>query len=220
MALAGDSAALRRAISAQHQQNTGQPPYPDQAHHLLCSNVVLKLERKYSDLAEKAGYDLNRASNGLLMPAKYGHQMRKGLQRHCGGHCKKLYADVNDLLESVYEPYKDKKDCPDDETLKNILGDLKVAEEEARRNIKALDWQLYNNSKDLFDGDYRDEGAGDLKFNMVDPQAFTGKASGLQWLRRYASGLKRRYELVSGKEEVRKQFYNREGYPVPADPRA
>src|SRR6516164_266732 len=102
MAFAGDSGALRDAINAQHQQSPGPGNYPDQAHHLLSSNVLLKLEAKYGNLAEKAKYDLNRGSNGLLMPTLYGHQKHPNLQRHRGGHSKDLYAKVLDLVEPIY----------------------------------------------------------------------------------------------------------------------
>jgi hypothetical protein len=215
--MVGDSGLLRSAINAQHQQATGQPDFPDQAHHLLSSNVVLKLEAKFDKLAEKAGYDVNRGSNGLLMPANYGHQRWPALQRHRGGHSRDLYAKVNDLVEPVYDAYEDKLPCPDDQTKKNILGDLKGAEDSAKANLKSIDWELYKNSKVLYDRDYRDEGVGDL--SLVRP-AFTDKASGMKWLQDKASGLKRRYQGAPGAETVRTTFYDGEGYPVPGDPRA
>jgi hypothetical protein len=218
MSFVGDSGALRNAINAQHQQSAGQSDYPDQAHHLLSSNVLLKLEAKYAKLAEKATYDLNRGSNGLLMPTLYGHQKHPNLQRHRGGHRQELYAKVFDLVEPVYELYKGKNPCEDEEAKKNILDDLTASENDARDAIKNLDWELYSNSKNLYVADYRDEGVGDLS---LDRPAFTAKADGERWLIDKAVGIKRRYELVNGTEVVRKDFYTRNGYPDPgSDPRS
>lgn len=217
MGMVGDSGALRNAINAQHQADSGPNDYPDQAHHLLSSNVIIKLEAKYAKLAEKAGYDLNRGTNGLLMPSNYGHQMHPKLQRHRGGHSKDLYQKVHDLVEPIYQEYEGQDPCEDEEVRKNILGDLKGAEDAAKGNLKTVAWELYSFSKALFDGDYRDEGVGDL--SLTRPP-FTGKASGKEWLATKAAGLKRRYEGPDGKEAVRKEFYTGEGYPVPGDPRA
>src|SRR5262245_50514842 len=150
MSMVGDSGALRSAINAQHQAGSGPNNYPDQAHHLLSSNVILKLEAKYAKLAEKAGYDLNRGSNGLLMPSNYGHQKHPNLQRHRGGHSKELYQKVNDLVEPVYQDYEGTDPCSDEEVKKNILGDLKAKEDRARGFIKDVDWELYSFSKALF----------------------------------------------------------------------
>jgi hypothetical protein len=215
--MVGDSGQLRNNINAQHQPDSGPNDYPDQAHHLLSSNVIIKLEAKYADLAHNSGYDLNRGSNGLLMPAFYGHQKHPNLQRHRGGHSKAFYGLVHDLVDPIYQVYKGKNPCEDEELKKKILGDLKGAEDEAKANLKSVDWELYSFSKALFDGDYRDEGVGDLS---LDRPPFIGKASGKEWLVTKAAGLKRRYQGPDGKEVVKTEFYTGEGYPVPGDPRA
>jgi len=217
MTYVGDSGALRSAINAQHQQAAGPGDYPDQAHHLLSSNVLIKLEAKYGNLAENSKYDLNRGSNGLLMPANYGHQKRPNLQRHRGGHSKEFYEKVRELVEPVYELHKGADPCNDEEARKNILGDLAGAENDAKGLLKSVDWELYSNSKVLFDRDYRDEGVGDLS---LDRPPFTDKASALKWLEDKAVGIKRRYEVVDATEVVKAQFYTNEGYPVPGDPMA
>jgi len=217
MTYVGDSGALRSNIEAQHQQGTGPNDYPDQAHHLLSSNVLIKLEAKYGNLAENATYDLNRGSNGLLMPANYGHQKRPNLQRHRGGHTKEFYEKVREVVEPVYELHEGEDPCNDPVAKKNILGDLTSAENTAKGMLKSVDWELYSNSKVLFDRDYRDEGVGDLS---LDRLPFTDKASALKWLEDKAVGIKRRYQLVNGKEAVKTQFYTNEGYPVPGDPSA
>lgn len=217
MTYVGDSGALRSAINAQHQQGTGPNDYPDQAHHLLSSNVLIKLEKEFGSLAENSEYDLNGASNGLLMPANYGHQKHPNLQRHRGGHSAEFYAKVRKRVVSIYELYEGADPCNDEKAKKNILGALTSAENDVKGWLKSADWELYSNSKVLFDRDYRDEGVGDLS---IDRAPFTDKASALKWLEDKAVGLKRRYEGVTGKEEVKKQFYTNEGYPVPGDPRA
>ena len=179
--------------------------------------MILKLEVKYDDLAERATYDVNRGSNGILLPTFYGHQKHPNLQRHRGGHSKKLYNKVKDLVEPIYEEYEDENPCDDPLARKNILGDLTGAENTARSNIESIAWELYKHSKRLFDGDYRDEGLGELS---LDQPPITNKASGVRWLRDKANDIKRRYKIVNGKEVVKTEFYSDEGYPVPANPRA
>jgi len=203
---------------AQHQQSSGgQNGYPDQAHHLLCSNVILKLEAKYDDLAEKAGYNINRRSNGLLMPAYYGHQKLPGLQRHRGGHSRKLYKKVRQLLEPIYDEYYKPNPCENEEAKKEIIGELTEAESYAKDLLRDLDWELYKHSKRLFDGDYRDEGFGEMS---LDQPPITNKASGVKWLRDNANTVKRRYKIINGIEVINAKFYDDEGYPVPGDPRS
>ena len=213
MALVGDSGALRDAINA--CQNAGGPnDYADQAHHLLSSNVIIKLDAEYGGFAEKSEYDLNRGTNGILLPTLYGFQMHHELQRHCGGHSKEFYALVRELVLPTYDDNDGPvKPCPGNKVAQNILSGLTKAEKAAKKNIKSIDWELYEHSKVLFDRDYRDEGVGDLE---VIRRAFTDKASGLDWLDKKAPPeIMRRYEVVKKKEVVRKQFYVGEGYPSP-----
>jgi hypothetical protein len=82
--------------------------------------------------------------------------------------------------------------------------------------VKNLDWELYASSRELFNGDYKDEGATSLTAVMAQPS--TGKASGIQWLKRFAAGVKRRHTLVAGQAVLFTPFYTYWNYPPPGSP--
>src|SRR5215472_9660668 len=82
-ALVGSSTALDAAILAAHGGVSPNGGIPDQAHHLLSSNVVISLDEEFEHtgtaglkLAFASGYQLNAAPNGILLPTHFGHQMK------------------------------------------------------------------------------------------------------------------------------------------------
>lgn len=223
-AFKGRSSSLRRAIKRCLGQAIKQSEMPNQAHHALSSSVILELDAKPEygpKLAEKAGYNINNANNGILMPARYGHQKAMNLQRHEGGHSEAYYTKVRELIEPIWEDYKNLDHCKDPQGVTDLLADLADNENVAKTQISDIGWELYARSKELFTKDYKDEGQGDLsnKSRPNDPS----RASGLGWIGFEAIGnnLRRRYEVKNGEKVVYAGFYDYYGYPSPGtNPRA
>lgn len=188
--------------------------YPVQAHHCISCSVMQEVAKKQvAKLAKQSGYDINNGNNGLALPKYFGHMKLDKLQRHSGGHSEEYYKHVADELMEFHRTFKD-ADCEDEETKQDILDALQNIENKIRRLLtgKKPSWWLYSWSEELYDGDYRDEGTGDLK--ALRPRD-TSNESGKQWLNDYRGQVKRRYKVVKGKNVVRAAFYEDEGYPVP-----
>jgi hypothetical protein len=191
--------------------NTG---YPVQAHHCISCSVMADHEGgDMARLAEEAGYDINNGNNGIALPAYFGHMRKESKQRHRGGHWDEYYKNVKKTLDPIYVKHKDAKPCTDPVARKNILGDLQAAENKIKGKLVNRTWWLYDWSEQLYDGDYRDEGAG----NMKSARAREGSSSsGLQWLSDYAGPqVKRRHEIKSGNKSMLRRWYTKYGYPVP-----
>lgn len=192
--------------------------YPVQAHHCIsCSVIAEMMAGDMARLAEESGYDVNNGNNGIALPAYFGHMRKESKQRHRGAHWDKYYKNVEKKLKPVYDEYKDSKPCKDPEARKNILGALTAVENEIKANIQNRVWWLYDWSQALYDGDYRDEGVGNLNSNRARDGSST---AGEQWLDDYAGRAKRRHEVKSGKTAVRSKWYSSYGYPVPNNPNA
>jgi len=191
--------------------------YPLQAHHLISCHVMQENE-ELDELVLKTEYDINEASNGLDLPAKFGHQMVNEEMRHAGNHDDKFYYEkVRSQLKNVYEKYKNK--TPDDicnsKTLrKNLKNDLHRKEKYIRKMVENKKWWLYAWSEELYKGNYCDEGITNLNSSRDrECSAEIGK----KWLGKFGHGvIKRRYWMSDGKPVVRKGWYEKKyGYPVP-----
>jgi hypothetical protein len=221
-AFKGRSSSLRRYIKKYLGLVIKQSEMPNQAHHALSSSEILKLEvdpEYQQNLAENSGYDINNANNGILMPARYGHQKRMKLQRHEGGHSEDYYLQVERILVPIYGAYQQMDPCTDSEGKEDLLADLRDAENDAKQQIKELNWELYARSKELYEEDYKDEGQGELSMSHQERPRDTSRASGLGWLDVEAkdNNIRRRYRIVDGKEEVNTEFYDTYGYPYPSN---
>ena len=187
--------------------------YPVQAHHCISCSVISEIHsRDMARLAEESGYDVNNGNNGIALPAYFGHQRKETRQRHRGGHWDTYYKNVEKTLNPIYEKYKATKPCKDEEARKKILGALQTAENKIKGKLIDRTWWLYDWSKSLWSGDYRDEGTGNLNSaRKRDGSSTTGQ----QWLIDTAGDIKRRYEEKGGKKTVREKWYDDNGYPVP-----
>jgi hypothetical protein len=221
MALEGDSTALAKAIFVENDCEEVNPDIPDQAHHLLSSNVVIALDFEFRSSAGKlmanaAEYQLNAASNGILLPTHFGHQRKLKLQRHCGNHTDEYYDNVERVLRKIYERYEDKDVC-EDPAKTNFLKAFEGAENTVRSNIKRRVWWLYDWSKPLWDGDYRDEGTGNLESGRPPDISYE---AGLEWLEEKKDDIKRRYITQNRKGKdvklVRAKWYTNHNYPKPS----
>ena len=188
--------------------------YPVQAHHCISCSVMAAVEGgKLARLAEEAGYDINNGNNGVALPAYFGHTRKDNLQRHRGGHWDKYYQNVEKKLQPIYDEHKGSKPCSDPAARKNILGDLQAAEDFIKDKLLSRKWWLYDWSQDLYDGDYRDEGAGNLKSGRKRDGSST---SGQQWLADYKGNqVKRRHKSLGSKNQLLSSWYKKYGYPVP-----
>lgn len=190
--------------------------YPLQAHHCISCSVMNSLEQgKLSKLAESAGYDINNANNGIALPAYFGHQWFNEEQRHRGGHQNSYYEYVEKLLSPLYDQYKNKNLCTDEKARKNILSDLEKIEDNIKSKLENKRLWLYEWSEQLYNGDYRDEGATNLNSSRNREGSST---TGLDWLKVYGSStVKRRYSVdTDGRKKIRTAWYQKYGYPVPA----
>ncbi len=188
--------------------------YKVQAHHCISCSVMQSVNKKQvAKLAKQSGYDINNVNNGLALPKYFGHMTIHDLQRHSGGHSDEYYGHVEAELKDFHLAFEG-ADCKDKETRENILGALEAIENKIRQMLtgKSPSWWLYAWSKDLYNGDYRDEGLGNL--NSPRPRD-TSSESGLQWLGDYKGQIRRRFLVEKGRNKVRKSFYVDEGYPVP-----
>lgn len=219
-ALVGSSSVLDAAILAAHGGVSPNGGIPDQAHHLLSSNVVISLDEEFEQtgtaglkLAFASGYQLNAAPNGILLPTHFGHQMKVNLQRHCGNHYKKYYKNVENVLRPIYVAYQNQDVC-NDPARSNLHKAFTGAENTVRSNIRSRVWWLYEWSQPLWDHDYRDEGTGNLYLNRPpDIEA----ATGLQWLKDKQGGIKRRYtKRKGGGNIVKTKWYSNYSYPSPS----
>jgi A nuclease family of the HNH/ENDO VII superfamily with conserved AHH len=194
-------------------QNIG---YAVQAHHCLSCSVLQDMQGgDMRRLAEESNYDVNRGSNGIALPAYFGHTRKHNLQRHRGGHWEDYYTAVREKLDPIYDKYKDTKPCKDPEARKNILGDLTTAEGEIKGKLEAPSLWLYAWSESLYNGDYRDEGA----TNLASPRDREGSSSaGTEWLNA-GHTVKRRHQVVNGLPVLLSDWYSKKyGYPVPGGP--
>ena len=216
MALFGNSTSLGKAIMAQHNKVSPTGGIPDQAHHLLSSEIIIEFENKYNELADNSGYQLNGAANGIFLPTHFGHQMEVNLQRHCGYHWKIYMDNVRKLVRPIYERYKNKNTCKDPAKT-NFNNALSGAENAARSDVVSRAWWLYKWSKPLWDGDYRDEGTGNLYLNRPPD---TSCKVGLQWLKNKQGDIKRRYtKRKRGHKNVNvvnAEWYTNNTYPPPS----
>jgi hypothetical protein len=188
--------------------------YPLQAHHLIsCSVMGMPDFARVAKWAKAAGYDINRKTNGIAMPANFGHTRKKKLQRHNGGHDDIYYKKVRAELQKILDDVVDAKPCPNDQDKKDILAALTSAENRIRRNLAQRNFWLYDWSEELWEADYRDEGAGNLANPYGRERAY---AAGIQWNADYPrGGLRRRHEVVGSQAVLRDAWYNRYGYPLP-----
>jgi hypothetical protein len=225
-ALVGSSTKLASAIKKTMSAAKLAKRVPDEAHHLLSSKeVVIKLDAEFyanghptaadPDLmAASAGYELNGASNGIFLPAFFGHQMKVKRQRHKGNHRDLYYTTVEDIVRKIYEKFDGTDLCKDKKAKKKFLGAMKSAESNVRGKVSRRSLWLYDWSKPLWDADYRDEGTGDLSVTrgpVIDAE------TGMDWLTQTAGKVKRRWILQGKKKRkvVDKAWYKGEGYPVP-----
>ena len=189
--------------------------YPLQAHHCISCSVMNTVKNGLlSKKAISAGYDINNANNGIALPAYFGHQRLNNEQRHRGGHQKSYYQFVKEKLEPLYDKYKGKNVCPGKPANKSILKDLKGIENNIKGKLEGRKLWLYEWSEQLYNGDYRDEGAATLK----SPRKREGSSTaGLDWLEKFGSAkIKRRYrDDAQGKATVRIEWYTKYAYPVP-----
>lgn len=192
--------------------------YPLQAHHLISCHVMQQYAGgELNNLVLKTEYDINEASNGLDLPAMFGHQMVNEEMRHVGNHDEDLYyAKVKSQLKTVYDKYKNKtpNDICKSETLKkNLKNDLHGREKHIRKMIENKKWWLYKWSKALYKGNYCDEG---IQLNSSRDPVYSYKA-GVQWLNDFGGPgvIKRRYWMSDGKPVLRKAWYEGHDYPVP-----
>lgn len=187
--------------------------YPVQAHHCIsCSVISSMMDSDMGRLARQSGYDVNNGNNGVALPARFGHMRKHQKQRHSGGHWDNYYVHVEEALQPVYDAYKD-ADCKDEETRKNILGELKDIEDDIKSDLVERKLWLYDWSAKLYTGDYRDEGGNNMK-SARDPE--TSSAAGLEWLGKYKkSDVKRRHEIKNGKNVLLEDWYEDRQYPVP-----
>jgi hypothetical protein len=188
--------------------------YSVQAHHCISCSVMAEHQGgKLAKLAEDSGYDINTASNGIALPAYFGHSRKDNLQRHRGGHWQTYYDYVDKKLAGVYKEYKNADPCNDPEDAADILGALQAVESDIHAKLKNRKLWLYDWSEDLWNADYRDEGTG----NMNSGRNREGSsAAGSQWIVDFPAASHRRRHTVSGsKKSVRNAWYASYGYPVP-----
>lgn len=184
--------------------------HPVQAHHCICCAEIQKHQGGATgQLAVKSGYDINRGTNNIFLPAKFGHMRINDQQRHRGGHSQEYYDYVKKGLDPIYTKYKDADPCKNDEDRKNILGALTDLESEIKSALSDKDVWLYHWSETLFNEDYREEGPGDLKTETQQ----AGSEAGLAWATIYKKGEARRKLMKDG--SLKSQWYSAKGFPVP-----
>lgn len=222
-ALVGSSTKLASAIKKTMSAAKLAKRVPDEAHHLLSSEeVVIMLDAEFYKnghpdlMAASAGYDLNRASNGIFLPAFFGHQTKVNRQRHKGNHYDIYYSNVEGVVRPIYEKYDGQDLCKDPVAKKKFLGAISSAENNVRGKVRGRTWWLYEWSKPLWKADYRDEGTGDL--NVVRGPIIDAK-TGMAWLKEKVDtgDVKRRW-IEQGKKKrkvVDKAWYKGQGYDAP-----
>jgi HNH/ENDO VII superfamily nuclease len=220
-ALVGCSTKLGNAIKKTMSAAKLAKRVPDEAHHLLSSKeVVIMLDADFyaaghpNLMAASAGYELNGASNGIFLPAFFGHQMKVKRQRHKGNHYDIYYSKVEGVVRPIYEKFDGQNLCKDPKAKKKFLGAMKNAESNVRGKVSRRTLWLYDWSKPLWDADYRDEGTGNLN---VPRAPVTDWESGMDWLKQTAGAVKRRWILQGKKKRkvVNKAWYGAQGYPKP-----
>ena len=193
---------------------------PDEAHHLLSSKeVVIMLDAEFKAnghpnlMAASAKYQLNGASNGIFLPAFFGHQMKVNRQRHKGNHRKKYYSAVEEIVRPIYEKFDGQNLCKDPVAKAQFLDKMKSAESNVRGKVSRRSLWLYDWSQPLWKSDYKDEGTGNLNVKR-DPD-FNAE-TGMDWLN-IPAGQPRRRWLEQGKNKrkvVNKKWYDDQGYPL------
>jgi len=188
--------------------------YPVQAHHCISCSVMEGYEGgALAKLARDSGYDINNGGNGIALPAYFGHMRKGSKQRHRGGHWDRYYKAVENELKPIYMNYEDAKPCQDPEARKNILGELQAVEKSLKGQLENKTLWLYDWSESLYNGDYRDEGTGEMMSSRTREGSST---SGLQWLKDFSGAqAKRRHESKQGHKSVLSSWYASYGYPVP-----
>jgi hypothetical protein len=224
MPLVGNSTALKDAIIAENGGVSPNGSIPDQAHHLLASNVVIEFDAKYSKktnkykkLAFASKYQLNAAPNGILMPTHFGHQEELDLPRHCGYHYKVYFDNIRALLTPIYNKFKNLNVCK--EPFKgNFHAELTSAESTAKSNVKNRTWWLYEWSELLWVKNYKDEGTGNM-FAKRGP--VTSKNAGLDWAAKTTTPKRRCLKVKVGNQEtivLNTDWYTNNTYPPPGGP--
>ena len=163
-------------------------------------------------LAIHSKYNINRGSNNIFLPAKFGHMRKNDQQRHRGGHSQEYYDYVKKGLDPIYTEYKDAKPCDNEEDRKKILGALTRLESRIKSALSGKDVWLYHWSERLYNEDYREEGPGDLKTATRQ----SGSEAGLAWADNYPKGKTRR--KIMGDGALNSKWYTDEGFPVPGGP--
>lgn len=225
--LSGSSQKLARAIH-KHFSSKAQKKIPEQAHHLLASSVVTALDTEFYKKAKKphkkryahaAKYQLNGASNGILLPIRFGHQMKLNRVRHRGRHGPPYFKEVDKVLRKIYQDIltNGKDVCKADKG--PFLQDLKDAEDDIRDRITCAAggtpalWLYEKWSEKLWTADYRDEGAtvGKLRspYGIVDDAA-----AGLEWEQKMKP-IKRRHTMKGTKAVLNSDWYTTRAYPDP-----
>lgn len=192
--------------------------YAVQAHHCISCSIIG--EKKYKQLADWAiasDYDINRGSNGIALPAYFGHMRVENKQRHRGGHHDIYYDKVREELDKILEDLEGVDPCKNEKDRKSVLGALTGAENSLRSKLRSRRIWLYDWSRKLYQKDYRDEGPTRME---SERKREGSSASGLQWADNFTPGKKRRrHELVKVKGQwkavVLAQWYSKYGYPVP-----
>jgi hypothetical protein len=230
MGFAGNSTKLTKSIRKFFKIKEDKK-IPEQAHHLLASSVVLRLDTEFfkkqkikkgtprKRYARAAGYKLNEQPNGILLPIRFGHQHHLNLVRHRGRHGSDYFDKIYQILKPIYDDFlKEGKDvCGDDR--QEFLDEFEAAEKDVRSQLTSDPptlW-LYKWSEELWTKDYCDEGATDGRLRstrgIVDDAA-----TGLEWVEKMVPGpIKRRY-MLQGKNKVPKynqEWYTKKSYPDP-----
>jgi hypothetical protein len=187
------------------------------------SEIIVDFENVYENKAYDAGYDLNNASNGILLPTHFGHQKKVNRPRHRGYHSVTYVNKVFDVIEPIYHHYENQNTCqkPWQERFINALLD---AEKLVRTKVRTRTWWLYSWSKLLWDEDYCDEGYTEAKLKSKSiKNRMTSRASGIQWVKDRKGKIKRRYiEQKIGnsiKKVTNADWYTKNTYPKHPDPR-
>jgi len=192
--------------------------YSVQAHHCIsCSIIGESKYKKLADWAITSDYDINRGSNGIALPAYFGHMQVQKKQRHRGGHDEIYYKAVRKELDKLLKDLKGVDPCKSKQDRQDVLGALGGAESRLKAGLEGRSIWLYDWSQKLWSKDYRDEGG----TNMHSSRRREGSySSGLEWVDNFKGAVKRRHAMITtrdGKErrKVLTKWYAKYGYPVP-----
>ncbi len=126
---------------------SGDEPYKNECHHLLCVEVFSEGVNQFSydemKLLERVAYSINRGENQIFLPRDESDSYKHNLPHHSGGH-PKYNAYISDKMNTVKEKLKELRTKPCDGNLKPtaaIVKALKSAE------IKAWKWHIRKGKK-------------------------------------------------------------------------